>query len=377
MNPSLSPAAAELVALWPDELRRQAANQIKWLWQGYLAPGNVTLLTSQWKAGKTTLLAMLLDRLRAGGSLAGLPVRPGKAVVVSEESPAHWALRDQRFQFTDQVCFLCRPFNGKPRPEQWQTLLDRLQALHRQFRLDLAVIDTLAAFLPAGSENQADAMLNALLPLQRLTNEGLAVLAMHHPRKREAPGGMAARGSGALTGFADILLEMHWYAEAAEDDRRRRLLAWSRYDETPRQLVLELNAAGTDYSVLEEADADAANAAAEKVKEEPHWLGSPLWLVLENASTKLTRQGILGLWPPDHPRPGPVPLWRMLGAAVERGDLKRDGAGTRADPFFYWLPALEERWRQDPLAGLAQLTLDSSREVQRLVAPLPGMEVEE
>jgi hypothetical protein len=30
-------------------------------------PGKVTLLTSQWKAGKTTLLSVLLARLKQGG----------------------------------------------------------------------------------------------------------------------------------------------------------------------------------------------------------------------------------------------------------------------------------------------------------------------
>src|SRR5262245_49475628 len=30
---------------------------MSWLWDGYLAPGLVTLLTAQWKSGKTTLLS--------------------------------------------------------------------------------------------------------------------------------------------------------------------------------------------------------------------------------------------------------------------------------------------------------------------------------
>jgi len=49
-----------------------------WVWQGYLAPGSITLLTSQWKAGKTTLLSVLLARMGDGGTLAGLPVRKGR-----------------------------------------------------------------------------------------------------------------------------------------------------------------------------------------------------------------------------------------------------------------------------------------------------------
>jgi hypothetical protein len=72
------------------EVQAACPSAERWLWQGYLAPGEVTLLTSQWKSGKSTLLAVLLSKLRAGGDLAGLPVRAGRAVVVSEESPAQW-----------------------------------------------------------------------------------------------------------------------------------------------------------------------------------------------------------------------------------------------------------------------------------------------
>src|ERR1700719_1097923 len=59
-----------------------------WLWHGYLGPGRVTLLTSQWKSGKTTLVSLLLARMQQGGQLAGLPVSAGKAFVISEESHA-------------------------------------------------------------------------------------------------------------------------------------------------------------------------------------------------------------------------------------------------------------------------------------------------
>src|SRR5262249_19604584 len=59
-----------------------------WLWHGYLAAGQITLLAGQWKIGKTALLAALLARLGAGGRLAGRHVRPGRAVVVSEEGAA-------------------------------------------------------------------------------------------------------------------------------------------------------------------------------------------------------------------------------------------------------------------------------------------------
>src|SRR4051812_7274727 len=75
--------------LWPDELRG-AGGPKPWLWHGYLAPGSLTLLTSLWKAGKTTLISVLLSRLHTGGSFAGLALAPGNAVVVSEEGAAVW-----------------------------------------------------------------------------------------------------------------------------------------------------------------------------------------------------------------------------------------------------------------------------------------------
>lgn len=76
-----------------QELLAAAPPAVAWLWHGFLAPGNVTLLTSRWKAGKTTLVAALLARLGQGGTLAGLAVHPGRAAVVSEESPEQWRRR--------------------------------------------------------------------------------------------------------------------------------------------------------------------------------------------------------------------------------------------------------------------------------------------
>jgi hypothetical protein len=180
-----------------NELQMSAESRAGWLWQGYLAPGNVTLLTSQWKSGKTTLAAVLLARPKTGGLLAGLPLRPGRAVIVSEESAVHWVGRSRKLDFGEHICWLCRPFRGKPQRDEWMALMEYLAGLAQDRRLDLVVIDPLASFLPGNSENNATTMLEALLPLQRLTALGLCVLVLHHPRKGEAAPGQAARGSGA------------------------------------------------------------------------------------------------------------------------------------------------------------------------------------
>jgi hypothetical protein len=324
-----------------------------WLWQGYLARSHVTLLTSQWKVGKTTLLSVLLSRMATGGTLAGLGVAAGRAVVVSEEASFLWEPRTQRLGLGPQVCLIARPFTNKPTPGQWVDLVDFLGELHREHGLALAVIDTVGEFLPAGAERGASAMMEALLPLRRLTAAGVAVLLLHHPRKGAAADGQAARGSGALPAFADILVEMHWYTRAVDDDRRRRLLAWSRLEATPRQRVIELNAEGTDY--LAHGDFAQDEFA-------PAW--AALRRVLERAPDKLTRPEILRAWPEDEATPPTTTLRRWLGQAVGRGLLLRDGLGQNGDPFRYWLAELEAKWAADPVRQLARQQEEAIRLLQ-------------
>ena len=91
------------------DLDKQPSPPPRWLWHGYLGPGKVTLLTSQWKSGKTTLVSLLLARMQQGGHLAGLPVAASKALVISEESESDWQLRFQHLGIPDHVDLLCRP----------------------------------------------------------------------------------------------------------------------------------------------------------------------------------------------------------------------------------------------------------------------------
>lgn len=57
--------------VWNSELAKDRHEPVHWLWDGMLAPGAMTLLTGSWKAGKSTLVSLLLDRRRDGGQLLG------------------------------------------------------------------------------------------------------------------------------------------------------------------------------------------------------------------------------------------------------------------------------------------------------------------
>lgn len=337
-----------------QQLKRPDRRPWHWLWHGYLAARRLTLLTSQWKAGKTTLASILLARMKAGGQLAGLPVAPSKVIVVSEEDESDWDDRCARLDLDSHVMWMCRPFVGPPKLPDWLALLDQLAALRRDHGVDLVLLDPLAELLPAHAENDTALMHAALRPLRALAQTGLAVLMLHHPRKDQNADGQAARGVGSLSAAVDILIEMSWHQHAASADRRRRLQAWSRRAETTRQLIIELNADATDY---------LAHGDHEQEEFTHHW--EIVLQVLEPADRKLSRDAILKQWPRDLTAPPPVTLYRWLERAVAEGQLRRDGAGTRYDPFHYWLPSLEARWEADPRSRGSQEIDDMFRDMER------------
>src|SRR5262249_2629924 len=154
--------------------------------------------------------------------------------------------------------------------------------------------------------------------LQALANAGPAVWLLHHPAKGKRADGQTARGSGALTGFADIIMEMGCVRRARSRDRRRRISAYSRYVETPRHLIIELNADGTDYLVR----TDAAGIPLVKTWPEVQY-------ILANATDKLSQQRILERWPVEDKRPDRSTLARWLKRATQQGLICCEGNGYR------------------------------------------------
>jgi hypothetical protein len=344
------------------DLKARARGTLDWLWHGYLAPRNLTLLTSLWKAGKSTLIALLLARMKTGGTLAGLPVAAGRAVVISEEPPEKWVERSQRVDLDGHVDFFCLPFTGTPTEEAWRELLGRVARLHEQKSIALLVIDALANLSPMRSENDAVQMLKPLQLLRRLTERDVGVLIAHHPKKGPTLPGQAARGSGALAAFVDILVEMHAVSRRP-GDRRRRLRSFSRHAATPPSLVLEWTADGTDYRSL---------GTSTELSYEQGW--PLLHAILDESEGPLTRRAILCRWPDAAAAPAKLTLWKWLGRAVQEGRVLQDGRGSRSDPFRYQLPDMAEKWQQHFLASfLKELEQgEKGKRPQGLAAPAPG-----
>jgi hypothetical protein len=293
-----------------------------WLWHGYLRAGEITLLTSQWKTGKTTLLHGLLRALGSGLPFLDRPVRVGRSWVISEESEDLWRDRVRAHPVGDHVELFPRPFRGRPTPDQWSELLEAAA----DDRPDLFVVDPLASFLPGRCESDAASALAALHPLHRLTTTGAAVLLLHHPRKKASEVGSAARGSGALLGFADVLMELSRYGQLKTEAHRRLIQSRSRRLETPDRLAYEWDATTGEFrTVTDPRDKQFAE----------NW--ATLEKVLVARSGSVTCAELLTFWPEDSPPPNLASVYRWLHTAHDRKLVKRSGDGTRPDPYRFRL----------------------------------------
>jgi hypothetical protein len=296
----------------------------QWLWHGILMPGKLTLLTSLWKSGKTTLLAHLLAQRRRGGEFLGLKVRSGISIVVSEEPRDLWPQRNRQHDFGSELSIVTRPFAGRPTVADLEALNHHLLEYKAKRGLDLVVFDSLAYFLPARSENEAGSMANGLAPFIALAEQDISVFLLHHPSKGEPALGEAARGSGALLASVDIFMEMR-HPGGNPFSRRRRIFGWSRHDETPRQMLIELSPDGKKYERLGDTSDDF------------HTNWDLLRLVFAENERPLTRAEIRAHWPASLPKPHDATLWRWLDRAVELGLAVRQGRGTRNEPFRFGL----------------------------------------
>ncbi len=301
-----------------------SARRPAWLWQGLLATGKITLFTSLWKSGKTTLLAHFLARRRLGSEFFDLKVEPGASLIVSEEPRDLWPIRRDRLGLGGEVAVLTRPFAGRPTMADFDQLHACIIELKQDRKLDLVVFDSLAFFLPARTENNSGVMIDALAPFLALADAGLAVLLLHHPSKGEPALGQAARGSGALLASVDVVLEMR-HPGGDPFTRRRKIFGWSRHEETPRQMMIELSPDGLRYDRLPDGSDDFHG----------HW--DTINRVLVAAAAPLTRSQILADWPTDVRKPNDATLWRWLDRGVELGLAVRVGKGTKTEPYRYGL----------------------------------------
>lgn len=296
------------------------AEEPDWLWRGYLARGAVTLLTGLWKAGKTTLLGHLLRDLYRGSGLVDMPL-DAPTLYVSEEPLPLWAERRDRLGLPDSIYFLQRKTFARPDASEWLRLVSFIATQVRERGIGLVVFDTLPSVWPVLDENNAGEMLTALLPLRDISSAGAAVLMVCHPRKTDGSEATATRGSGALTGFPDVILELRRNSRDDDGDTRRLLKAFGRFPEMPPEVVLDLGPNG--YTFLgDRPTADSLEAL------------DTIARLLPESAAGWTPEQVREAWP-QPVKPGKTRLRGLLNRGVTEGRWDRTGSGVRNQPHRY------------------------------------------
>ena len=132
---------------------------------------------------------------------------------------------------------------------------------------------------------------------------------------------MSARGSSALTGEVDVTLTLRRYRKDDPNDHRRILLANSRFDETPAEVVLELR--DDEYVYLgQKASADRRDRF-DTIRE-----------ILPNDPPGMTAAQVREAF-------DVKPAARTLRTDLKNGVIEqmweRTGKGAAGDPFRYWI----------------------------------------
>ena len=332
--------------LTASELVNAEHTSIEWLWEGYLAPGILTLLSARPKIGKTTLIFHFLSVFfRRQPFLDQATYQAGKVLLFTEESLMLLKRRLERLGLSGDSLLIAQRFTISG----WTDVLARIR-LAAQQGVRLVIIDTLASFWGVEDENDAPKAVNALLPLQTLAQQlGIAVLLVHHLRKSAGEDGTAHRGSGAIVGAVDVAVEMN---RDPQKPNRRRLTTLSRFDETPQQLVIEL-----EGGVYQSKGSPEAVSRAEVRGQVLSGLPGP-------DEEPIERDALLEQL---DPKPSTSLLKEVLRELAEDEHLiERLGGGKRGDPYRYRRAGNSDSATYEPI-GVAESNSQPSQEAQ----PLP------
>jgi hypothetical protein len=301
-----------------------SAAEVEFLLKGIIARGHLTLIVALAKCGKTTFLAHLLRALQDGTDFIGRKTEKCRTLYVTEESPALWLERRDALGLTDSLHMLCRPMHTRPTQQDWVEFVGHIHEQAVQHKCDLVFIDTIGNFAPWRDENAAAEVQAALTPLNRLYAANIAVVGVQHAGKADGGQGRAARGSSALVGAADVVIEIRRFSDDDNDDRRRVLTGYGRFDDVPSELVITLEPDGSGYTAQGDRKAMAAQELADVILDVlPVGMPGMTGDVVHEQMDKSTRpaRGVVG---------------KALKAGAKAGRWQSSGTGVKGDPWRFW-----------------------------------------
>jgi hypothetical protein len=306
----------------------------------------LTLLAGKPKAGKSTLsLALAASIAGEAAHFLGRKVASGPVLYISEESVLTLA---HKLPPLDALRMLTRDAVW-PKPS-WRDLVAASVEEAQRISAVALVVDTWPYWtsLPKDAEKDAGAVQAAMQPLLDATRDGLAVLSSLHLRKAGGEDGDSLRGSSAIAGAADIVLEL----ERLQDPTQRLLLALSRFPSTPGSLLVDRDPATGAWRALSEGGRTEGRALRDR---------QALISALDGES--LTREEL------EEAIGAPQRQWHaQLKVLLAEGVAQQTGAGKKGDPYRFTLsgdsaqafPAQKER--RNPLQGASVSTAHPFRD---------------
>jgi AAA domain len=255
------------------QLFEEHPERVKWIAEPWLASEAITELDGKAKsAGKTTFALAMCTAILTGSEFLGKPTSRGAIVYLTEESRPSFRSALERSGIGANSDFYILQWNclfqlktDQNSGSVWAQAVDAAIEEAKKVGARVLVVDTFAQFahLVGDRENSAGDILEAMEPLQKARDAGLAVLLIRHERKEGGSVGESGRGSSALSGAVDIILRLH-RPEGRHQENVRQLDALSRFDGTTPETTIALN--DGHYEIVGTQDAVAYEVAMEKVR---------------------------------------------------------------------------------------------------------------
>ncbi len=303
------------------ELLREPEESVRWLVEGRLPAGGLSLLAGKPKAGKSTLARCLALAVARGEPWLGFKATHGTVIYLAlEEKRAevrrHFVAMGARDPDPVFVMVGSSPADG----------LARLRVEAERRRPVLIIVDPILRMVRVKDANDYATMTTALEPLLALAREtGAHVLLVHHAGKSERADVDAALGSTAFAGAPDTILVLK------RSQRYRTLSTVQRYGEDLEEMTLTMDqdtrAVGPGVSRQEAETGEAERGILKHLAKQSQPVDEPDIMEAVEGKTQVKRAA--------------------LRALVDRGSVARTGAGKKGDPYRY----ADSRFSFPPIPG--------------------------
>jgi hypothetical protein len=230
-----TPGRSRLNFIKPDQI---VVSDPRWIWDGIIEAGMVSILSAYAKTGKSELAYGLALAVSRGEKYLGRATMQGPALILAVEE--HEKLIKRRllmsgWKESDPIYLhVGRAGNPAAAIRELQKVIEGMSP-----KPVFVLLDTLTRFWDI--ENEADPRetsphLTMWTELARATDAH--VMLAHHDNKAGGEFGRQIRGSSDILSAVDYGLMLNRHRGAGEDDPRRMLVALGRYEITPPKMYL-------------------------------------------------------------------------------------------------------------------------------------------